>query len=170
MSWAYQPLLPAAAQLQSGGGASTLTAASGSFTLSGQAAALTRALTLTAAQGSFVLSGQAVTLQVGVDLTAAQGSFTLSGQSVGLTAARQLTASQGSFTLSGQNALATLARILAADPGSISFSGQAAQILPSALIFPAETGTVALTGISTTLRTGEGGDCTTLNLGISIGL
>lgn len=79
-------------------GSATLTAAQGSFALSGQAA--TFAIKETAAQGSYALSGEAAAF--GVKLTAAQGSHSLSGQAASF--AGQLTAAHGSYVLAGQDA------------------------------------------------------------------
>jgi hypothetical protein len=108
----------------------TLTAAQGSFTLTGQAAGLTASRLLTAAQGSFALTGQAATLKAARLITAAQGSYTLTGQDATLTytpaVTYTLTAAQGAFTLTGQAAGLTAARLLTAAQGTYSLTGVAA--------------------------------------------
>lgn len=83
----HGPLLPGAAQIQSGGGptAYTLTCDAGSFTLSGQDATLTKTSILVADAGSFSLTGQDATLALGRVLTAEAGSYALTGQDAGLT-------------------------------------------------------------------------------------
>ena len=62
----------------------SMTADAGSFTLTGQAVDLDKAVKLSAASGSFSLSGQAATLRHGRTLTADSGSFALTGQDVTL--------------------------------------------------------------------------------------
>lgn len=61
--------------------------------------------TATAAQGSFTLTGQAAALKAGRTLAATQASYGLSGQVAALKASRLLTPAQGSYALSGQNAV-----------------------------------------------------------------
>lgn len=103
----------------------TISAAQGSFTLTGQAAALTVQRKIVAAQGSFTLTGQTVALKFGHVLAAAQGSFSLTGQSVTLSAQRKITAAQGSFALTGQAVALQYSRIMAAAQGSFTLTGQA---------------------------------------------
>lgn len=57
--------------------------------------------TLTAAQGSFTLTGQSITFRLMHTLTAAVGSFVLSGQAALFPITRKLTAATGSFVLTG---------------------------------------------------------------------
>ena len=122
----------------------TLTAAQGSFTLTGQAAGLTASRLLTAAQGSYTLTGQAATLKAARLITAAQGSYTLTGQDATLTytpaVTYTLTAAQGAFTLTGQAAGLTAARLLTAEQGTYSLTGIAAGLSVS------KPGTTALVG------------------------
>lgn len=65
------------------------------------------AYTLTAATGTFTLTGEPASLVAGRRLSAAVGAFTLSGQAAGLRAARRLSMGLGIFTLSGQPATLT---------------------------------------------------------------
>ena len=91
-------------QQDSGSPASyTLTADSGSFTLTGQSANLLAGRRLTASAGSFALSGQNANLLCGRTLTAGAGSFSLTGQAANLNDAHVLTASVGVFTLAGND-------------------------------------------------------------------
>jgi hypothetical protein len=113
-----------------GGATYTLTAAQGSFSLSGQASTLQAARLLTAAQGSFTLTGQAATLKAARLLTAAQGSYTLTGQDATLTytgaATYTLVAAQGSFALTGQAATLKASRVLSSAFGSFALTGHPA--------------------------------------------
>jgi hypothetical protein len=107
----------------------TLSAAYGSFTLSGQAANVEFGRIFTLEQGSYTLTGQSVTLSVGVILAAAQGSFTLTGQSVGFLYSRVMVAAYGDFSLTGQAATLTYSGsdyALSAAQGSFTLTGQAA--------------------------------------------
>lgn len=107
-----------------------LSAAVGSFTLSGQAAGLLSSRKLVAAVGSFSLAGQAATLiyTTTPTLAAAVGSFTLSGQAAGLALTRYLSAAGGTFTLAGQDAALKRSARLTADAGTFTFAGQDASL------------------------------------------
>lgn len=143
---------------QPGASGYSLTAAQGSFTLSGQAAALKAGRKVTASQGSFTLSGQAASLKAGRKLTAAQGSFSLSGQAATLKAARRITAAQGTFTLTGQAAALKVGRKLTASVGNFTLSGQAASLIytpANSYTLTASQGTFALTGQAANLLCGR---------------
>lgn len=135
----------------SGGGAYTLTAAQGSFALTGQAAGLRATRLVSAAQGSFSLSGQSAALKVGRKVTAAQGSFALTGQDAALRATRTVSAAVGSFTLTGQAANLRATRLLTAAYGTFTLTGQAANLvkgMPGAYTLTASQGSFALSGQS----------------------
>lgn len=132
------------------GNAYTLTCDYGSFTLSGQAAALKKDSQLVMAQASFTLTGQAVNLLHGYTLSLTHGSFTLSGQTAGLTAQRLITAVQASYTLSGQAATLQRNCPLTADYGSFTLTGQDAN-LTSARKLTADYGSFTVTGQVTSL-------------------
>jgi hypothetical protein len=137
-----------------GAGAYTLTAAQGSFALTGQAANLLFGRKLTAAQASFTLNGQAVNFVHGYKFAAAQASFALSGQSANLLFNRKLTAAQGSFALTGfaANLVYTTvgAYTLTAAQGSFAFTGKAANLLFGRKVTAAQ-GSFSLTGQSANL-------------------
>ena len=57
--------------------------------------------TMSAAAGSFTLSGQAAALKKGYLLAAGAGTFTLSGVAAGVRADRGMNAGAGAFTLTG---------------------------------------------------------------------
>ena len=124
-----------------------LGAAQGSYTLTGQAATLVKGRVLTAAQGSYALSGQAATLvkSGGQALTADQGTYTLTGQAATLIKAGTLTAAQGTYALTGQATTLVKGRVLTADQGSYALSGQAATLVKGRVLTAAQ-GAYALTG------------------------
>lgn len=125
---------------------STLTAAAGTFTLSGQSAGLKVGRKTVAAAGAFTLSGQTAGLKVGRQLAASAGSFALSGQSAGLKSGRMLSIAAGSFTFTGQSAGLKASRNLSAAVGTFTLTGQdAAFDLPGSRI-TAEAGTFTFTG------------------------
>lgn len=92
----------------------TLTAAAGSYALSGQAANLLKGRVLVCAAGSYALSGQAAILQKNSVLVAAAGSYTFSGQAANLLKGSALVASAGSYTFTGQAATLTYVLTVAA--------------------------------------------------------
>lgn len=108
--------------------AAVLAANFGSFSLSGQAAALKYSHKVQAGHGSFVLSGQAATLRAARSLVAAQGSYAFSGQAASLLAARRVTADFASYSLSGQTASLIVTRLMAALHGSYLLNGQNATL------------------------------------------
>lgn len=140
------------------GGGFTLTAESGSYTLTGQAAGLLAARTVVAEQGSYALTGQDATLTKSILLLAEQGSYALTGQSAGLFASRQLLAEQGAYALSGQDATLTYtpagAYTLTANSGSYALAGQDAALLLARTLVAAQ-GSYALTGQDATLSSGK---------------
>lgn len=103
------------------------------------------AYSLTAAAGSFALTGQSANLRAARKLAASAGSFTLTGQSAGLLFGHKLSASLGAFTLTGNAATFRLTRGLTAVAGSFVLTGQAA-VLAKGYSFSATAGSFALTG------------------------
>lgn len=114
-----------------GSTAYSLTAAHGSYSLSGQAVTLTPTFhrSLALAEGSYTLSGQAVGLTYmpgsgAYGLTLDAGQYTLAGQGLATRVERQLTAAAGVFTLAGGVVGLTVARQLAASAGTYTITGQ----------------------------------------------
>jgi hypothetical protein len=152
----------------------TLTADAGSFSLTGNAAALGTSRVLTASAGSFVLTGQDASLEAsrvlscsaGVftltgnqaalvkvgdyELLANAGSFVLTGNAADLRATRVLSCSAGVFTLTGNAASLNLTRAIVASVGTFSLSGQAAD-LRATRVLTASAGAFVLTGNAATL-------------------
>jgi hypothetical protein len=136
---------------------SLLTAAAGSYALTGQTATLARLLTLTASAGSYAVSGQDASLKKGSLLSAAAGAYTLTGQDVTLTysgpTSYTLTADAGSYALSGQDASLKRGLLVSASAGSYSLSGQDAA-LKRALTLTAGAGSYSLSGQDAALKRG----------------
>lgn len=151
----------------------TLTAAKGTFTLTGQAANLKAARTLPAAAGSFTLTGQAANLRTAKTVTASPAAFTLTGQAATLRRSLSLTAATGSFILGGQTVSLKVARVLSASAGSFTFAGQAATLTytPGTTNYTliAETGVFTLTGRDAALlySGSSGGQAVTIDYGES---
>lgn len=128
-----------------------ITAAQGSFSLTGQSAGLLAALKLTAAQGSFALTGQAAGFISSRVLAAGQGSFALTGQDVTLTYAPygdfSMSAEMGSYALTGEESYADIG--MNAVQGSYALTGQDVGFTlqnPFAYSLTAAVGSFILTG------------------------
>jgi hypothetical protein len=159
-----------------GGAAYTLTAASGSFALTGIAAApragrtlaaATRSYALTgnatglraaralgAAVGSFALTGTAAGLAKGSRLSAATGAFTLTGVSSAISFGRRLTAGAGTFILVGTATGLHAGKALLAGTGAFSLAGTAAGLVP-ARVLAASAGAFSVTGVAVALPRGR---------------
>lgn len=129
----------------------TLTAAAGTFSLTGQAANFKRQLRLLASAGAFTMTGRAAGLRVSRRLVAAAGSYAMTGYAATLLRLRILTAQAGSFALTGQAAGLRVSRRLVAGAGSFTLTGQAAG-LKFARRLVAEAGSFVLTGGAAGLR------------------
>jgi hypothetical protein len=150
-----------------GGGATTLTAAAGSYALTGSAAALLRkqvaaagAYTITgtaaallrkqvAAAGAYTITGTAAALKRG-QVTPA-GSYTITGAAANLVATANLVfpAAAGSYTLTGAAAAFQIGGnvVLATDPGAYTLTGTAATFaISDNRVLAAAAGAYALTG------------------------
>lgn len=101
----------------------SITAATGSFTLTGQSVGLTWAARLTAGAGSFTLTGYDVGLSAGYKIAADTGSFTLTGYDVALVYDGVMVAEPGSFTFTGHDINAVWAAVLTAEAGSFTLAG-----------------------------------------------
>ena len=132
-------------------------AAVGTFTYTGQDAALTRTEVLDAEVGTFSYTGQDADLTKTVAdkvIDAEVGSFTLTGQDATLTRTEVLNAEVGSFTLTGQDATLTRTEVLNAEAGTFSYTGQDATLTRTEVL-NAEVGTFVLTGQDATLTRTE---------------
>jgi hypothetical protein len=159
----WQIFAPAARSIwvpvAAGGPTYTLTADSGSFALTGQAAGLSFNRTLAADSGSFALTGQDAALLQNRVLASDSGAFALAGQDATPTFSRVLSAASGSYALAGQDATLTYTPIsgatytLAAASGSFALAGQGAVLLQNRSL-AADSGSFALTGQDATLARG----------------
>ena len=127
-----------------------LTAASGSYSLSGTSAGLNRSYTLTANTGSYSLSGTDISLSVSRLLSADSGAFVLTGTAAALLASRSISVESGSYTLNGTSISLALSRALTAASGTYSLSGTDA-VLTVSRVLTAVSGSYALTGTDVTL-------------------
>lgn len=103
-------------------------AQNGAYTITGQAAALSRSYNITAENGSYTITGQAAEIDRGYLLTADAGSYTLTGQSANILKTRILTADAGSYALTGQASDIILGRLISAEFGIYNVDGQPATI------------------------------------------
>lgn len=137
------------------GGGYTLTAASGSYALSGQAATITKTRIVSAGQGSYSYSGQSATILKTRIVAAAQGSYSYTGQAATVLKSNVISAAAGSYAYAGQAASILKGWVLTAANGSYSVTGQAATInyTPAAgsYVLNAAAGSYALTGQSATI-------------------
>ena len=148
-------------------GGTTLTAAAGSYAISGSAAGLVTTGTgiLTAAAGSYAITGTAAGLGPGYQLTgsvaafidsgagpkiltAAAGSYAITGAAIGLGLGYKLTGSDVAFTTATAGGTT-----LPAAAGSYALTGSAAGFL-APFNLPAAAGAYTLTGSDATLRVG----------------
>jgi hypothetical protein len=129
-----------------------LTASTGSFVLTGKAAALS--VSVPASAGSFALTGKDATLSrtiAGYMLAGAAGAYTLTGVAAALSRTWALIGGAGSFTLTGVAAALTLSRAILASPRAFTLTGNAATLLTTQLL-DGEAGAFALTGQDAALR------------------
>lgn len=126
-------------QFNFGGSAFTYTIPSGFVSL-GQ-------FSITAAVGSYSLTGVAAGLKAGRVVAGAAGSYTLSGIAASLNKGRLLDAAKAAYTLSGQNANLFAHHFTAIGTGSYALTGVAAT-LRAAHMIAATTGNYSLLGIN----------------------
>lgn len=120
--------------IPSGGAASyTLTADSGTYTISGTDAEIDSGRNLAANSGTYSYSGTSVDLNQGFNLSADSGAYTYSGTDATLTyapaGAYDLTADSGSYSYSGTNAELDAGFNVSANSGSYSYSGTAVSLV-----------------------------------------
>lgn len=112
----------------SSAGAYTLTADSGSYSLSGQSAGLFKSRLLVSAVGSYALTGVAAGIYKNHKLSAAAGSYSYSGVSASVVRSRLIVGNTGAYALAGNAALFSKAYRLQADAGDYAINGSAANI------------------------------------------
>lgn len=131
-----------------------LTAAVGSFAISGNSAALKSARKIAAAAGSFSASVLDAALRYGQRLAANFGAFAVTGNAATIRAARRLAAGQGSVIFTGRTAALKFARRLAAAAGAFAVTGLEATLNVVSLghRLAADAGSFAVTGIVASLK------------------
>lgn len=135
-----------------------LSAASGSYSLTGTVATPRRGFTLSANSGSYSLTGTVAALRRGLVISAASGSYSLTGISATLTkvSASSLAAVPGSYALTGTAATLRTGRKLVAAAGSYTLTGTAAALTKfGSFSLVATAGSYSLTGVTTGLRIGK---------------
>lgn len=133
-----------------------ISAAAGSYAVTGTAAGLKRALKVSAAAGSYAVTGTAAGVKRGRKVAAAAGSYAVTGSTAGLKQARKVAASAGSYTVTGTAATLakSSAKSIGADPGSYAVTGTAAGLRASRKV-AAGPGTYAVAGTDASLRRGK---------------
>jgi hypothetical protein len=141
----------------------SLSCATGTYILAGQAATLNYSRTLTCDTGSYSIAGNPAALTyvpgaglVNYVLTCDVGAYALAGQPATLTYARSLTASAGAYALSGVDATFTRGYSLVCDTGAYSIAGQAATLQRSYSL-TCDAGEYSLAGSAATLLYVNGG-------------
>lgn len=159
-SWAYAVATAAfddfIAADNAAGSTYTLSAAGGSYSYTGTAAALRATRELPAAGGTYALTGTAAQLRRGYTLTAASGSYAQAGTPTVLRVARTLSAAGGTYAQVGAAAVLRAARRLPAGSGNYTYDGTSAQLRYSGAAatytLTAAGGAYGLTGSPATLR------------------
>lgn len=136
------------------GGAFTLTASGGSYSVSGTAASLEFGRLVSAAGSSYSVTGAAASLEFGRLVGAGAGVYSISGAAASLLAAFKLAADSGSYTINGAAATLNKGQSLIADGGSYSVSGGAVGFLFSHLV-AANSGSYLISGAVASLEFGH---------------
>lgn len=145
----------------------TLTAAAGSYSLSGKNTALQAARKLALAAGTYALTGVSTALRASRKIVLAAGSYALTGADATLQFTRKLSAAAGTYTLTGVDATLKASRVLTAESGTYVLTGRDAAIAAARKLL-AQTGAYTLTGYSVTL-TYSGAGAATYTIELSAG-
>lgn len=140
----------------SGGGAYTLTASGGAYSLGGAQAILNRSKLVTASGGSYTLTGANANLVKGRVLTAQGGAYSLAGASANLLRSKNIVASGGVYTLTGSSAIISKSKLLVASGGVYNLTGASAVITytagSAAYTLICQGGSYSLTGASVSIN------------------
>jgi hypothetical protein len=131
----------------------SLTAESGAFALTGQAATLKAVRAMVGASGAFAFTGQTATFRRGYTFAAASGAFALTGEAATFGRASAVVAASGSIAFTGQDATLRTGRKLVAEAGAFAWTSQAATFDRSFAVAGA-SGSYAFTGQAATLARG----------------
>lgn len=124
--------------------------ASGSYSITGNAATLNRGKTMTASAGSYAQTGNSTGLLSGRRLIAVAGSYSQTGGATGLLFGHRMPAVAGAYSITGSDAGLSKSRSLVVTAGSYSLTGSDTGLL-FARLMPAVAGTYAQTGVAVTL-------------------
>jgi hypothetical protein len=134
-----------------------LSAESGTFTLTGNEAVLSRVSLLSAEPGAFTFTGNAANLLASRTITAESGNYTLTGGEANLSRQLVLSAETGNYTYTGNDAALYKVYLLSAATGEFQLTGNNIELLLSRRLL-ADAGTFTLTGNNAALtKTGGGG-------------
>ena len=119
----------------------TLTAANGTYSQTGVAAALRALRKLISAQGTYAQTGVAAGLKPVYKVPATQGAYALTGVAVTLRVIRKLVSAQGTYAQTGVAATFRNVRALSAATGAYNQTGVAAALRRPVTTFAADKGT-----------------------------
>jgi len=136
--------------VQAGGAALTLTADSGTYSITGQTADLYYNRAISADAGAYSLDGQAAQTLRDALLSLDAGSYAITGQDASFVYGQAISADAGDYSITGQIADLTRTLVLSADSGAYSIAGQDANLSRS-LYLNAVLGSYNITGENATL-------------------
>jgi hypothetical protein len=90
-----------------------------------------------AQNGSYTLTGQAAAIYLGKVVLASAGSYSLEGQNATIARGKLLVADAGAYTLNGENATIQVLHVVNAQTGQYALSGQNADVAISGQPVPA---------------------------------
>lgn len=138
------------------GNAYTLTAAAGSYGLTGNTAGLLWKHVMAAVSGTYALTGNAVAFALAHKISAEAGVYALTGNAITFPRTYILVGSAGSYVLTGNAASLLFKRLLVAGAGTYILTGNNVILIYSGdelvhYTIAADTGSYALTGNSASL-------------------
>ncbi|MCB1711294.1 MAG: hypothetical protein KDH96_02075 [Candidatus Riesia sp.] len=134
MSWLYQPLLQGSAQQQSGGATSyTLSASSGSITITGTSVTFKRQLIMPVSAGSYSITGTSASLLYNRLLSSSSGAYSITGSTALLEYHRLFTVASGSYDITGTNVAFYYNRAITASSGTYTITGTSAKAILDAI-------------------------------------
>lgn len=129
----------------------TITAVGGTFTVTGTAASLTRALEIVASGGTFTFSGLDAALQLGYQIAASGGGWTISGLDASLLYAIIMAADTTAFTVTGTDATLTYTIDMPAATTAFGTTGSDVSFLYDRVL-TAESGSFGVSGTASSLE------------------
>lgn len=138
------------------GGAITLAAEAGAYSVTGTAAALEHGREVAADSGAYAIAGTAATLAHGRELLAAAGAYAVTGTAAAIERGRSVSAEAGSYALTGTAAELEHGRVVAAAAGSYAVTGTDASLdVLADKTLAADPGSYAVTGTVAALEQGR---------------